>query len=164
MSPIPRPGPPELPDPSSEAWSETWTLIHLVLHRTQRNARALGMTLPQCWALRRLSLDGPMTPGRLAEELRVQMPAVTSLVTHLEQRRWVRRAHAADDRRRVHISLAPAGSRALARFQRAQARLRVDMFRGIRERRLRELAALLRVASRNLIPRASSEALSLEPS
>jgi DNA-binding MarR family transcriptional regulator len=146
-----------------EAWAELGTLLKLILHRAQQDARELDTTLPQCWALRLLAVEGNMTPGRLAEELGVKMPAVTSLVTHLERRGWVHRHRSSPDRREVQISLRPQGRRVLRRFRDAQRLVRGELLRGISPDDQRRLTELLRLGTRNLMRRASADALPIAP-
>ncbi len=47
--------------------------------------------------------DGPMTPGRLRQQLDLTSGAVTACLDRLEKAGHVRRVRAADDRRVVHL-------------------------------------------------------------
>jgi DNA-binding MarR family transcriptional regulator len=56
-----------------------------------------------------------LTITDLSERLQVKHHSAVSLVDRLEMLRFVRREHAADDRRRVLVRLTAAGSRVLAK-------------------------------------------------
>ncbi|MFK0258892.1 MarR family transcriptional regulator [Streptomyces sp. NPDC090445] len=86
----------------------------------QEFARSQGLHLTDVQALIAV-LDaeqdddvGPMTPGRLREQMNLTSGAVTACLDRLESAGHVRRVRAADDRRVVHVHYARAG-RAAAR-------------------------------------------------
>ncbi len=124
-------------------WGSLWAVVHGLLHQTQRNARSMGLTVPQFWMLRVLSLHGPTTSGALARELDVTLPSITSAVEHLERTGFVRRSHSLDDRRKVVVTLTTTGQRRLARFRRDQEAKRKALFSSFTDRERTSLAELL---------------------
>jgi DNA-binding MarR family transcriptional regulator len=80
-----------------------WTVL---LHHTIASKAGLNVTDLQCLNL--LSLDGPMTPGRLAQAMGITTGgAVTAVIDRLEKEGYVRRTRDPDDRRRVIVELIP---------------------------------------------------------
>jgi DNA-binding MarR family transcriptional regulator len=64
-----------------------------------------------------LEAHGPLPMSRLAELLGSGLPTATGLVTRMEERGLVTRAHDADDRRVVSLHLTPAGADELRQLQ-----------------------------------------------
>ena len=60
-----------------------------------------------------------VTVGELAERLQLRHHSAVGLVDRLAKRRFVRRVPAAEDRRRVHVALTPAGEVVLERLSQA---------------------------------------------
>ncbi len=118
--------------------------IHL-LRRVRRVDAALGLSAARASALSVLVFGGPRSIGALAEAEQVSAPTMTRLVTSLERARLVRREASARDRRRVIVRATRDGARRLHQG---------------RERRVRELAALLsRLHARELEVLARAAAL-----
>jgi MarR family transcriptional regulator, 2-MHQ and catechol-resistance regulon repressor len=91
----------------------------------ERDAVCCGqVTVAQCLALQQL-LAEPRDIASLAESSGVTSSATTRLVDGLEKSGWVGRSRAGDDRRRIEVSLTPAG-RELAERLRAQTELTVS--------------------------------------
>ena len=102
----------------------------------------LDLTLPLADALWHLDPAlGPLSRRDLAERLRCDPSNVTFLVNRLEERRLVRRAHAATDRRVKALALTPAGTRARGRLIATIAES--TMVTGLTATQQRELADLL---------------------
>jgi DNA-binding MarR family transcriptional regulator len=70
-------------------------------------ANYLGINRTDARALDVIEQYGPITAGRLAEELRLSTGAVTTLVDRLERAGYARRLRDPDDRRRVLVEAAP---------------------------------------------------------
>ncbi|MGY2009890.1 MarR family transcriptional regulator [Nocardia gipuzkoensis] len=69
-------------------------------------AARLGITVTDLSALNLLSMQGPLTPGRLADQLGVTRGgAITTVVDRLERAGYVRRSRDSEDRRRVRVEL-----------------------------------------------------------
>ena len=78
-----------------------------------------NMTPEQYEALLAIKTRGDSTGiiiGELSERLQVKHHTVVSLVDKLVSQKWVARASATEDRRKVHVTLTPLGSSTLARF------------------------------------------------
>src|SRR3954465_13947771 len=76
-----------------------WTVL---LHHTVAGKSGINVTDLQCLNL--LSLDGPMTPGQLAQSMGLTTGgAITAVVDRLGKARDVLRSRAPDDRRKVII-------------------------------------------------------------
>src|SRR5512132_671107 len=70
-------------------------------------ANYLGINRTDARALDVIEQYGPITAGRLAEELRLSTGAVTTLVDRLERAGYARRLRDPGDRRRVLVEAAP---------------------------------------------------------
>jgi DNA-binding MarR family transcriptional regulator len=69
-------------------------------------AARLGITITDLSCLNMLSLDGPQTPGRLADRIGITRGgAVTAMIDRLERAGFVRRTRDRHDRRRVLVEL-----------------------------------------------------------
>lgn len=69
-------------------------------------AGRLGLAVTDFNCLNVLSLDGPQTPGRLAERIGITRGgAVTAMIDRLENAGFVRRRRDTEDRRRVMVEL-----------------------------------------------------------
>ncbi|MDE1673695.1 MULTISPECIES: MarR family transcriptional regulator [Nocardia] len=69
-------------------------------------AARLGITVTDLSALNLLSMQGPLTPGQLADQLGVTRGgAITTVVDRLERAGYVRRSRDSEDRRRVRVEL-----------------------------------------------------------
>ncbi|MCW2890196.1 MAG: hypothetical protein QOE54_698 [Streptosporangiaceae bacterium] len=76
-----------------------WTVL---LHHTVAGKAGINVTDLQCLNL--LSLDGPMTPGQLAQSMGLTTGgAITAVVDRLEKAGFVLRSRDPDDRRKVII-------------------------------------------------------------
>ncbi|WP_327111340.1 MarR family transcriptional regulator [Nocardia sp. NBC_01730] len=74
-------------------------------------AARLGITLTDLSCLNILGVDGPQTPGRLADRIGITRGgAVTALIDRLERAGYVRRERDPDDRRRVLVALDEASA------------------------------------------------------
>lgn len=110
--------------------------------------RAHGLSESSYNALRILRAAGPR--GRLCrqigEHLVSRVPDVTRLLDRLTAAGLVRRARGAEDRRRVHVSITPAGLALLARLDRPVAAAHRAQFPALGPARLRALNRLLEAA------------------
>ena len=87
-------------------------VITLIEPRLLELWKSTDITFAQRRLLRRLR-DGPLSAGALAAELAVHAPTLTRQLTRLEARGLVSRQIDAGDRRRIVVSLTPAGRRIL---------------------------------------------------
>jgi DNA-binding MarR family transcriptional regulator len=106
----------QLKRPQPFATSEQETVLNL-LHvgdqlenRLSRLFREQGLTLSRFNVLRSLILaDRPLTCGEIGERMIQVVPAITSLVDHLEEQGLVQRKRCKDDRRVVYVSVTAKG-------------------------------------------------------
>lgn len=80
---------------------------------SQTIAARAGINSTDMECLDLLHLEGPATPGRLAELTGLTTGAVTMLLDRLERARFVRRTPNPADRRSVIVEALPAGAEAL---------------------------------------------------
>ena len=105
---------------------ETANLLHSAALRLLRRARTVdaGMDLdgPRASLLSVLVFTGPQPVSRLAEIEQVSPPAITKLVTALQEAGLVDRERAAGDRRVVLVTATAAGRRLLEKGRAARVR------------------------------------------
>jgi DNA-binding MarR family transcriptional regulator len=73
-------------------------------------AERLGLGASDAQFLTLLQVHGPMTPGQLAERSNLKTGTVTGVLDRLERAGFVRRDRAADDRRKVIVSIDEAAA------------------------------------------------------
>jgi MarR family transcriptional regulator, organic hydroperoxide resistance regulator len=103
----------------------------LGLHRPDQVPTGFSLSLSEMFALLALSAEAPMSQQVLAEQLHLEKSTVSRLVTHLEQRGWVKRVRDLHDTRVFRLQLSDAGHKQASHLSRSLA-----------ERHLRLLAAL----------------------
>jgi DNA-binding MarR family transcriptional regulator len=79
-------------------------------------AQAVGIPPTDYKTMSLLQRQGPMSAGAIAEATGLATPSVTALIDRLQRRRFVRRIHDPQDRRRVIIEVTPEGIDAFAPF------------------------------------------------
>ncbi|WP_242903341.1 MarR family winged helix-turn-helix transcriptional regulator [Actinomadura terrae] len=90
------------------------TMFTVLLHHATASKAGMNVTDAQC--VNALSLDGPQTPGQLAQLMGITTGgAITAVIDRLEKAGYVRRTRDPDDRRRVIVELVEEN---LARFGR----------------------------------------------
>jgi len=106
----------ELKRPVPFASIEQETLLNLLRigdqldNRLSRFFREHGLTLSRFNVLRNLIIaDRPLTCGEICERMIQAVPAITSLVDHLEQQGMVERLRCVNDRRVVHVKITSQG-------------------------------------------------------
>lgn len=78
-------------------------------------SREAGLTVPQLMCLKAVAeLDGEVTIGAVSRHVQLSAATVSRIIDRLERAGWVERARRSHDRRRVCLSLTPAGE---ARYQ-----------------------------------------------
>lgn len=91
-------------------------LTGLMIDQYQRQIAELELTLPQAQALRILR-RGPVTTGKLAEELGISAPALTQLTDRLVRKDLIVRRNCTDDRRCVIVELTGKGTSLVNAFR-----------------------------------------------
>jgi DNA-binding MarR family transcriptional regulator len=99
--------------------ARTLNAIRAVVGALARSARSVerqtGITTAQLFVLRQLAGSATLSLGELAERTLTRQSTVSTVVARLVENGFVRRDRAADDRRRLELSLTPAGRRLLSR-------------------------------------------------
>ncbi|MCW2898025.1 MAG: transcriptional regulator, MarR family [Streptosporangiaceae bacterium] len=115
--------------------STMWTVL---LHSTTAGKAGMNVTDAQCVNL--LVLDGPMTPGGLAQAMGITTGgAITAVVDRLEKAGYVRRTRDPDDRRRVIVRPVPEAVAGLAHYFDPIARASAENFEDCTQDQLRFL-------------------------
>jgi DNA-binding MarR family transcriptional regulator len=126
-----------------------------LLTRRARQAQVDGdLSWPERSALARLDRDGPSTSGALAKREQIRPQSMGATLAALEGRGLVRRAVDPVDRRRVVLSLTPAGVEAVRSRRSARtelfARALADGFTADERRVLAAAAPLLERLAQHL--------------
>jgi len=82
-----------------------WQLDHALNKRSRRMLRVLGVTAPQRFIIRVISLRPGATPSQIARYLHVTPATVTRVVQRMEEAGFLRREPDPDDSRRVLLHL-----------------------------------------------------------
>lgn len=115
--------------------STMWTVL---LHHTVASKAGINVTDAQCINL--LSLDGPMTPGQLAQSMGITTGgAITAVVDRLEKAGFVKRTRDADDRRKVIVELIPDSLERISGYFEPIAEITMERFSSYTEEQLRFL-------------------------
>src|SRR3954452_22817705 len=89
--------------------SELRTTVMRLARRLRAQRTDDSLSLSQIAALGTLTRTGPITPGELAAQERVQPPTMTRLLFTLEKAGLVTKRDHPDDRRQVLVEISPAG-------------------------------------------------------
>ena len=113
-------------------------------NRLSRFFRDRGLTLSRFNVLRILDLaQRPLTCGEIGERMIQIVPAITSLVDHLEHRGLVQRQRCDSDRRVVHVCLTAAGKELVADAVQPLAAMENQLFHRLSPCQLTQLIELL---------------------
>ena len=97
----------------------TLDAIRALVAALARSARSVerrtGVTTAQLFVLRQLAESDTLSLGEIADRTLTRQSTVSVVVARLVERGLVRRDRAAEDRRRLELSLTPAGRRLLTR-------------------------------------------------
>ena len=97
----------------------TLDAMRVVVGALSRSARSVerrtGVTTAQLFVLRQLADADSLSLGEVADRTLTRQSTVSIVVARLVERGLVRRQRAADDRRRLELSITPAGRRLLNR-------------------------------------------------
>ena len=129
--------------------NQTANLAEAVLVQWARQFRNVenetGLTAERLELLALLEHAGPLTASDLSEELRVTRPAITRMVSGLEETGLVRRSSNILDGRSVVARITPAGRRMLNRGRANRVRAMAVRMRGRSERELNQIETGLRL-------------------
>ncbi len=119
------------------------------LYRRIRQTKQLGdLTLPETAALSQLGRSGPTTAAALAKLERISPQSIGTTLAALEAKGLVARAADPTDRRRVILSLTPAGEEVVHARRNARAEQLTRAVSTLTADELAKLAAALPVLSR----------------
>ncbi len=91
------------------------TMFTVLLHHATASKAGMNVTDAQC--VNALMLDGPQTPGQLAQLMGITTGgAITAVIDRLERAGYVRRTRDPDDRRRVIVELVEENVAQFARY------------------------------------------------
>ncbi|MFB4306138.1 MarR family winged helix-turn-helix transcriptional regulator [Actinomadura sp. GTD37] len=91
------------------------TMFTVLLHHATASKAGLNVSDAQC--VNALMLDGPQTPGQLAQLMGITTGgAITAAIDRLERAGYVKRTRDPDDRRRVIVELIPENVARFARY------------------------------------------------
>ena len=93
--------------------------LFTLANETEREiARSLGLNLTDYRALSALAQSGPVTVGKLAEDLGATPATTTAIVSRMEARGYMERHRNTEDRRQVQVSVTPAASHEIMNLMR----------------------------------------------
>lgn len=113
-------------------------------NRLSRLFRDHGLTLSRFNLLRSLMLaDQPLTCGEIGDRMLQVVPAITSLVDHLEQQGLVQRERCLDDRRVIRVRITEQGKRLAAETLKPLQQLEDQLMSQMNQGELATLVKLL---------------------
>ena len=80
---------------------------------SQSLVKKIGLTGPQLFIIKELSLNENITPGTLAKYMSISQATITSMIDRLETKGYVKRQRDGKDRRKVKIVLLEPGKEVL---------------------------------------------------
>ncbi len=133
--------PPRRPGPDLEPLAAVSLLVARWIERTLGHHRP-PLTVAQFLALRAVARE-PLTAAELARRAGISGPAASQLVAGLEAAGWLARSPDPADRRRLGLSLTPAGASLLRAAQTSIARGLQTLVGGLPRHHLDHLASAL---------------------
>jgi DNA-binding MarR family transcriptional regulator len=94
-----------------QIWSAQYALFASVLSEIEPRIKELGLDTKELFMLEHL--EAHPNPAALARALLTPKPTITFMVKRMEAAGFLRRETRADDLRRFHLTLTPAGKKAL---------------------------------------------------
>lgn len=97
----------------SPDWQEILVCLRQIMRATDLHSKqvrkACGLTLPQVMLLRAISAQGDVTVRKLARDISLSQPTVTTILDRLEEKGLVERVRSLHDRRIVNARLTQQG-------------------------------------------------------
>ncbi len=94
-------------------WQEILVCLRQIMRATDLHSKqvrkACGLTLPQVMLLRAISAQGDVTVRKLARDISLSQPTVTTILDRLEEKGLVERVRSLHDRRIVNARLTQQG-------------------------------------------------------
>ncbi len=82
---------------------------------SQEVSQNFGITGPQLWALKILSINGSLPLGQLSQKMYLHPSTISGVVDRLEQKGYVVRDRGHEDRRVVMVQLTPKGKKVISK-------------------------------------------------
>jgi DNA-binding MarR family transcriptional regulator len=135
--------PPPIPDQGDIAlvFNTLRRLVHTMHAASHETERRLGVTGAQLFVLTQLRTTPSLSINALAERTMTHQSTVSVVVRRLVRRKLVKKVRAADDGRRVELTLTPAGATLL---RKAPEVMQVRLARAIESLQPEDRAALER--------------------
>jgi DNA-binding MarR family transcriptional regulator len=115
-------------DDVAEVFNSLRRLVHALHNASRETERRLGVTGAQLFVLTQLRATPSLSINALAERTMTHQSTVSVVVRRLVRRKLVKKARAADDARRVELTLTAAGN---ALLRRAPEPVQVQLARAI---------------------------------
>jgi DNA-binding MarR family transcriptional regulator len=84
-------------------------IFRAIQNYSHKVSEKYGITGPQLWVIKTISLDGRLSLGDLGKRMYLQPSTITGLIDVLERKGYVGRARDPQDRRVVKVQLTPKG-------------------------------------------------------
>jgi DNA-binding MarR family transcriptional regulator len=122
---------PERSSPTPAALADQLRPVLLRLSRElRREAQSLGVTGGQVALLIQIKRNPGITASELAERERMSAPGMSGHIARLENAKLIERARA-EDRRRIGLTITPAGDRILASVRKRRTAWLADRLKGL---------------------------------
>jgi DNA-binding MarR family transcriptional regulator len=122
---------PERTSPTPAALADQLRPVLLRLSRElRREAQSLGVTGGQVALLIQIKRNPGITASELAERERMSAPGMSGHIARLENAKLIERARA-QDRRRIGLTITPAGDRILASVRKRRTAWLADRLKGL---------------------------------
>ena len=122
--------------------------IGRIARRLRQNHEVGDLTLSEVSVLARLDREGASTPGVLADQERVRPQAMATTLAALTDRGLVRRRPDAEDRRKVLMSITPAGRKVLSSRRDESVQRLAEVLDGFTQAEQRKFAAMVPLLDR----------------
>jgi DNA-binding MarR family transcriptional regulator len=134
-------------DDVAQVFNSLRRLVHFLHNASRETERRLGVTGAQLFVLTQLRATPSLSINALAERTMTHQSTVSVVVRRLVRRKLVKKTRAADDARRVELTLTPSGA---ALLRRAPEPVQLQLTRAIEEFDVADRRALA-VALRQLV-------------
>ena len=122
---------PERTSPTPAALADQLRPVLLRLSRElRREAQSLGVTGGQVALLIQIKRNPGITASELAERERMSAPGMSGHIARLENAKLIKRARA-EDRRRIGLTITPAGDKILASVRKRRTAWLADRLQGL---------------------------------
>lgn len=137
-------------DPATRTANRLHSLAIHLLREVATVDRELGLTPERASVLSVLAFGGPRTISQLASAERVSAPAITRIVTSLEELGLVQRTRDSRDRRVVTVTVTVRGRRLMERGRARRIEVLAERLRSTTPKELEALGAATAVLERLL--------------